>query len=72
MHSHPKSRGLFVVVRRVGDNKDSFKYEIHRRRTPFGVRLSEGGFRSYDAAHAAGTKVLTELLEQIEKEEAGD
>jgi len=68
---HPtKSRGLFVLVRREGDISDNlFRWAIHRRRIPFGVRLSEGGFASYHAAHAAGTKALAELLEQISKEE---
>jgi hypothetical protein len=73
MLRNAKNRGLFVLVRREGDGKDDhFRWRIHRRRTPFGVRLSEGGFRSFHAAHAAGTKALTELLEQIQKEEEND
>ena len=65
-----RHRGLFVLVRREGDGKDSrFRWSICRRRTPLGVNLSEGGFRSYRAAHSAGTKVLAEFLEQILKEE---
>ena len=69
MRRHPKNRGLFIVVRREGYGKDSFIWAIYRRRVPFGVRLSEGGFSSFHAAYAAGTKALAELLEQIQKED---
>jgi hypothetical protein len=70
MRRHTKNRGLFVLVRREGDGNDSpFRWGIYRRRIPFGVKLSEGGFGSYHAAHAAGTKALADLLEQIQKEE---
>ena len=71
MHRHLKNRGLFLIVRREGES-DSFKWEIHRHRRPFGIRLFEGGFHSADAARAAGTKALTELLEKIQKEETRD
>jgi hypothetical protein len=72
MHRHLKQRGFFLIVRREGEDSDSFKWEIHRRRKPFGIRLFEGGFNSTGAARAAGTKALAELLEQIRKEEASD
>jgi hypothetical protein len=45
------------------------KWGIYRRRIPFGVKLSEGGFGSYRAALTAGKKALAELLEQIQREE---
>jgi hypothetical protein len=61
---------LFVLVRRQGEGNDSvFRWAIYRRRFPFGVKLSEGGFGSYHAAHTAGKKALAELLEQIQNEE---
>ena len=69
MHRHLKKRGLYLIVRREGES-DSFKWEIHRHRKPFGIRMFEGGFHSADAARASGTKALTELLEQIQKEDA--
>ena len=66
---HPtKNRGLFVLVRSEG-NDGFFRWGIYRRRIPFGVKLSEGGFGSYHAAHTAGKKALAELLEQIQNEE---
>jgi hypothetical protein len=70
MRHHTKSRGLFVLVRREADANDSpFRWGIYRRRIPFGVKLSEGGFGSYHAAKAAGKKALADLLEQIQNEE---
>ena len=70
MRHHTKNRGLFVLVRREGDGNDSpFRWGIYRRRIPFGVKLSEGGFGSYRAALTAGKKALAELLEQIQREE---
>jgi hypothetical protein len=38
-------------------------------KTPLGVKLTAGGFRSYHAARAAGSKVLEELVENIRREE---
>jgi hypothetical protein len=70
MLRNQKHRGLFVLVRREGDGKDArFSWRIHRRKTPLGVKLSEGGFCSHQAAHSAGTKALAEFLEQILEEE---
>ena len=75
MRHHTKNRGLFVLVRREGDGNDSlFRWGIYRRRIPFGVKLTEGGFGSYHAAHTAGKTALADLLAQIQHEEdkAGD
>jgi hypothetical protein len=70
MRHHTKNRGLFVLVRREGEGKGNFfRWGIYRRRIPFGVKLSEGGFGSYHAALTAGKMALAELLEQIQQEE---
>jgi hypothetical protein len=69
MFHHPKHRGLYVVIRRDGEEQDQFRWSISRRKTPLGVKLAEGGFRSYQAARAAGSKVLEELVENILREE---
>ena len=62
-------RGLYVHVRRTSDEPVTFRWSIYRRRTPLGVKLTEGGFTSFHAAHAAGSKVLEELVENILKED---
>ena len=70
MRHHTKNHGLFVLVRREGDGNDSlFRWGIYRRRIPFGVKLTEGGFGSYHAALTAGKTALADLLEQIPQEE---
>jgi hypothetical protein len=46
-----------------------FRWSIHRRRTPLRVKLTAGGFSSFHAAHAAGSKVLEELVENILQED---
>ena len=62
-------RGLYVHVRRESDEPVSFRWSIHRRRTPLGVKLTAGGYGSFQAAHAAGSMALEELVENIQKEE---
>jgi hypothetical protein len=69
MSRNSNHRGLYVHVRREGDEPSSFRWNIYRRKTPLGVKLTEGGFTSFHAAHAAGSKVLEELVENILKEE---
>ena len=69
MSRNSKHRGLYVHVRRDGDGPVSFRWNIYRRKTPLGVKLTEGGFTSFHAAHAAGSKVLEELVKNILKEE---
>ena len=69
MLRNPKHRGLYVVVRREGDGQDLFRWNIYRRKTPLGVRLTEGSFTSFHAAHAAGSKALEELVQSILEEE---
>jgi hypothetical protein len=60
MLPNPKYRGLYVVVRRESDGQDLFRWNIYQRKTPLGVRLTEGGFTSFHAAHEAGSKALAE------------
>jgi hypothetical protein len=62
-------RGLYVHVRRESDEPVSFKWSIHRRRTPLGVKLTAGGYTSFHNAHVAGCTALDELVQNIQKEE---
>ena len=56
------------VVRREGDGQDLFRWNIYRRKTPLGVRLTEGGFTSF---HAASGRIegIAELVQSILEEE---
>jgi hypothetical protein len=58
---------MFLSV--AHDEPLSFRWSIYRRRTPPGVKLTEGGITSFHAAHAASWKVLEELVENILKED---
>jgi hypothetical protein len=69
MLRNPKHRGLYVLVRRESDGQDLFRWNIYRRKTPLGVKLTEGGFTSFHAAYAAGSKALEELVQSIIEEE---
>jgi hypothetical protein len=55
-------RSFYVVVSRTGNDPGSWYWEVRRKRRPLGVRLWEGGFRSYRAAHAAGKQALEDFL----------
>jgi hypothetical protein len=55
-------RSFYVVVSRTGSDRDSWCWEIRRKRRPMGVRLRESGFRSYSAAQLAGKQALEDFL----------
>jgi hypothetical protein len=61
-------RSFFVVVSRNGSGQDSWCWEIRRKRKPMGVRLWEGGFRSYSAAQLAGKQALEDFLNGLSME----
>jgi hypothetical protein len=69
MSRNSNHRGLYVHVRREGDAQGLFRWNIYRRKPPLGVKLTGGGFTSFHAAHAAGSKYLEELVEGILREE---
>ena len=50
MSSISTRRSLYVAVRRKGHKEDLFCWAIYRRKTPQGVKLSEGGLPYVDQA----------------------
>jgi hypothetical protein len=42
--------------------RNSWRWEIRRKRSAMGVKLSEGGFRSYEDAQLAGKRALEDFL----------
>jgi hypothetical protein len=58
----------FVVVSRRGDGTNPFCWEIQRRRNAMGVKVFGSGYRSYRAAHDAGSKALGQFLGDLSKE----
>ena len=61
-------RSFYVVVSRTGSGQDSWCWEIRRKRKPMGVKLGEGGFRSYSAAQLAGRQALEDFLNGMSME----
>jgi len=55
-------RSFYVAVSRIGTDPDSWCWEIRRKRRPMGVKLWDGGFRSYHAAQLAGKNALEDFL----------
>ena len=55
-------RSFYVAVFRSIDHSEAWCWEIRRKRKPMGVRLWQGGFRSYRAAQSAGKVALEEFL----------
>jgi hypothetical protein len=70
MHPGNRNRTYFVVVSRRGDGADPFCWEIKRRRKAMGVKVSDCGYRSYRAAHDAGSAALDKLLDGLCREGA--
>jgi len=61
-------RSFYVVISRTGYDKDSWCWEIRRKRRPMGVKLCEGGFRSYSVAQLAGKQALEDFLNGLSME----
>src|SRR5260370_13581577 len=64
----PVHRVYYVVVKREDRMPYGYCWKIQRRKKPMGVKLTEGGFRSFAAADAAGQDALRELLPRIHDE----
>ena len=63
----PRKSFYLVVFRRDG-MAEGWCWEIRRRRTPIGVRLWQGGFKSHRAAHSAGRTALEDFLNGLAME----
>jgi hypothetical protein len=60
--------GYYVMATRQSAYPRSSRCRIVRRGKPMGVRIEGGGFTTYEAARLAGSRALTEFLEQLELE----
>jgi hypothetical protein len=68
MHPDNRNRTYYVVVTRRGDGDSPFCWEIQRRREAMGVKISGTGYRSYRAAHDAGSQALDKFLDDFYSE----
>jgi hypothetical protein len=62
------SRDYYVVTKSYG-NPPAWKWEIHRRSTPLGVKIYCDGFGSEAVAKVLGEKALRQFLEGLGSEE---
>jgi hypothetical protein len=68
MHPDNRNRTYFVIVTRRGDGAHPFCWEIQRRRSAMGVKLSGSGYRSHRAAQEAGSQALHKFLDELSRE----
>jgi hypothetical protein len=68
MHPDNRSRTYFVIVTRRGEGAHPFCWEIQRRRSAMGVKVSGSGYRSYRAAQEAGSQALYKFLDELSRE----
>ena len=59
----------YVITSRRGEYPERWSWEIRRRSTPLGVKLTADGFQSDAAAKFAGNRALDEFLSELAKEE---
>jgi len=59
----------YVVTSRRGQHPDRWSWEIHRKSTPLGIKMTGDGYQSDAAAQFAGKQALTEFLADLLKEE---
>jgi hypothetical protein len=60
-HRFVTRRSYYVAISRT-EERNSWRWEIRRKRSAMGVKLWEGGFRTYTDAQLAGKRALEEFL----------
>jgi hypothetical protein len=58
-----------VVTSRYGNYPERWSWEIRRKSTPLGIKMTEDGFQSKMAAEFAGKRALADFLSDLSKEE---
>ena len=59
----------YIVTFQTNSSRQSWHWEIRRRSNPMGVRVSEGGYQTQEAAEYAGKRELARFLDLLVKEE---
>jgi hypothetical protein len=58
-----------VVTSRRGEHPDRWSWEIRRESKPLGIKMTEDGYQSDQAAQFAGKRALADFLSDLAKEE---
>ena len=59
----------YVVTSRGVGQPDRWSWEIRRKSTPLGIKMTADGFLSDTAAQFAGERALADFLSDLAKEE---
>jgi hypothetical protein len=59
----------YVVTSRRGQQPERWSWEMHRKSTPLGIKMTGDGYQSDAAAQVAGKQALEEFLADLLKEE---
>jgi hypothetical protein len=59
----------YMVTSRRGELPERRSWEIHRKSTPLGIKMTGDGCQSDAAAQFAGKQALAEFLADLSKEE---
>ena len=68
MADHPIDDYYIITFLRVG-HPERWSWEIHRKSTPLGIKMTGDGYQSDAAAQFAGQQALADLLSELLKEE---
>ena len=60
----------YLITSQSSERPERWSWEIRRRSTPLGVKLTADGFQSEAAAKFAGKRALDEFLFELSKEES--
>jgi hypothetical protein len=59
----------YIFTSRSAGNPDRWSWEIRRKSTPLGIKMTGDGYQSDMAAKFAGRQALTDFLSDLAKEE---
>ena len=69
MISTPAQSDYFLFIAVDASKPNRWSWEIRRKSKPMGVKFSEAGFQSRQAAEFAGGRALSEFLSELSQEE---
>ena len=61
----------YLITSRRGEYPDRWSWEICRKSSPLGIKMTGDGFQSEMAAEFAGKRALADFLFDLSKEEKG-
>jgi hypothetical protein len=59
----------YVVTSRRGQQPERWGWEIHRKSTPLGIKMTGDGYQSDTAARFAGNRALADFVIELSKED---